>query len=307
MGGKSILSDPLQPGPLPGRLPPGEMFPAGYNGYRVSFRRLGPTLRLRIVESGPEDGKPVLLIPGWASTAFVFHATAPSLAAAGLRVICFDPKGSGLSSKPLGESEYTTSSLVSTLRDLLDELEVAQCGVAGHSMGGSVAMRFALAYPERVSHLGLLSPVGYHGVPLLALYRLLTPAFARPLLPVLATRLAIRIALRRVFGARGPSFPESDVDQYWAPTQFPAFSIAQRDSFHAYDWIDVDPDASPLPSMPALLVYGGADRLLKPGYLARYRALLPRLKVLSIPDACHIVHEEAAGTVNEELVRLFRE
>ena len=68
-------------------------------------------------------------------------------------VIAVDLPGRGLSGgKPLTSIE----TMADWLRDLLDELDIPQASVVGHSMGSLVALNFAAKYLDRVRHLALL-------------------------------------------------------------------------------------------------------------------------------------------------------
>jgi pimeloyl-ACP methyl ester carboxylesterase len=49
--------------------------------------------------------------------------------------------------------------------EFLDELELEQTTVIGHSLGGAVALRLALDYPDRVERLGLVAPAGLGAAP----------------------------------------------------------------------------------------------------------------------------------------------
>jgi pimeloyl-ACP methyl ester carboxylesterase len=69
------------------------------------------------------------------------------------RVVAPDLRGHGDSDKPAGA--YPISGFVSDLAHLLDALDIDRAVIAGHSMGGRVAMSFALAHPERVRGLVL--------------------------------------------------------------------------------------------------------------------------------------------------------
>ncbi|WP_345320186.1 alpha/beta hydrolase [Candidatus Villigracilis proximus] len=55
------------------------------------------------------------------------------------------------------ETPYTVSDMADDLAGLLDSLEIEKTVIAGHSMGGYVALAFAKKYPQRVSGLGLIS------------------------------------------------------------------------------------------------------------------------------------------------------
>lgn len=80
------------------------------------------------------------------------------LGRAGYRVIVPDQVGFGKSSKP--DLHYSFHLLAHNTRKLLDELGIEKVAVVGHSMGGMLASRFALMYPEATTHLVLENPIG---------------------------------------------------------------------------------------------------------------------------------------------------
>ncbi len=292
----------MAPLPRRGRISPGEMFPARDPDYRTAFVRLRSGLRIRVVERGNADDFPVLLLPGWGSTVYIWRRNLPAIADAGFRAIAVDLKGSGLSDKPLGESEYTSEAMIDHLDEIIDALALKAPVVVGHSQAASIAYRLAKRDPSRLSGLALLSPVGHNGVKLLWLYKILTPKFMRAVLPSLCTRLAIRITLRRVYG-KLRDFSSQDVDEFYAPCQFREFPIAQRDSLHAFDW------RSPVEGrldMPALLMHGTNDHLVRPHSIADYQRAIPGLETVIISGAGHIIPEEADEHVNAALIPFLR-
>lgn len=101
----------------------------------------------------------VLLLHGKNFSGSYFGQTATALREAGYRVIIPDQLGFGKSSKP---EHYTFSfhQLARNTRDLLKSLGVDSVHVLGHSMGGMVAARFALMFPEATASLTLLDPLG---------------------------------------------------------------------------------------------------------------------------------------------------
>lgn len=283
-------------------LRPGEMFPAGDPEYRVRFVLLRSGIRVRVIERGEPTGHPVLFVPGWGSTVYIWRRNLPAIAKAGFRAIAVDLKGSGLSDKPLGESEYTSDALESHLGDIINALELEKPVVVGHSQSASVAFRYAKRYPTKLSGIALISPVGHNGVKLLWLYKLLTPRFIRRALPSLCTRTAIRITLWRVYG-KLRNFSHRDVDEFHAPCQFPEFSIAQRDSLHAFDWRR--PVTGTL-NMPALVMHGSDDHLVRGQSITDFERAIPGAEAVEIPGGGHIIPEEADRQVNEALVRFLR-
>src|SRR5437016_13887243 len=88
--------------PVPGRLDVSEVYPAGQPDIRQRFVMLPSGVRIRVVEAGPEQGRPVLLVHGWGGSIYTFRKTISALAASGWRAIAVDLKGHGFSDKPTG-------------------------------------------------------------------------------------------------------------------------------------------------------------------------------------------------------------
>ena len=286
-------------------LSPGEMFPAGDPGYRVSFPQLRSGLRVRVVERGDSSSPPVVLIPGWGCSVYTYNRNMPALADAGFRAIAVDLKGHGLSDKPLASDEYTVDSLVEHLRDILDALELDRPALVGHSLGGSLIYHFASRYPERARCLGMLSPVGLKGVPLMRLYRFLTPAALTPLIRKIKPRVIVTLALMRVYGKRA-HFTQRDVEEYLAPSQFPNFALAMRELLHNYDWNAAEGHQLARVDLPAAGAWGTRDHLMPEDGMGVYVSLMPKVVLRAISDAGHIITEETPDEVNELLIALLR-
>ena len=286
-------------------LSPGEMFPAGDPAYRVTFPQLRSGIRIRAVERGDSASPPVVLIPGWGCSVYTFNRNMPALADAGFRAIAVDLKGHGLSDKPLASDEYTIESLVEHLRDILDALELDRPALVGHSLGGSLIYHFASRYPERARCLGMLSPVGLKGVPLMRLYRFLTPAALTPLIRMIKPRVVVTLALMRVYGKRA-HFTQRDVEEYLAPSQFPNFALAMRELLHSYDWNAAEGRQLARVDLPAAGAWGSLDHMMPDDGMGIYVSLVPQVVLRAISDAGHIITEETPDEVNELLIALLR-
>jgi pimeloyl-ACP methyl ester carboxylesterase len=133
--------------------------------YLVQFFPLkieGQDLRMAYMDVSPPDGKEsrgtVVLFHGKNFFGAYWKATIEVLRNAGFRVIVPDQIGFGKSSKP--DIHYSFHLLAKNTRDLLDSLKVDRVAIVGHSMGGMVATRFALMYPDMTTHLVLENPIG---------------------------------------------------------------------------------------------------------------------------------------------------
>jgi len=114
-------------------------------------RRDGVTLAGERAGAGP----PVLLLHGLTATRrYVVHGSR-AIERAGHTVIGYDARGHGESSPA---PVYSYDELIADVVAVLDELGVERTAVAGQSMGAATAAGLALAHPERVSSLVLITP-----------------------------------------------------------------------------------------------------------------------------------------------------
>lgn len=251
---------------------------------------------MRVVECGNESAPPILLYPGWACSVYVFRLMLPALADMGYRAISVDIKGHGLSDKPLGAGEYSRESMTSHVVAIFDALALENPVIGGHSLGAVFALLVATERPDSIRGLLLYSPVGYKGVPGLALYRMCSPGFMRWALPYLAWRWIAAITLRLTYGSIGKP-AKRDVDEYWAPTQFREFVFAIRDLLHEFDFGKRVPIRLGQITHPALVLYGTKDRLLDERVTAEDAAQIKNAVVRRIPDAGHVICEETPESV----------
>ncbi|MEP6597552.1 MAG: alpha/beta hydrolase, partial [Ginsengibacter sp.] len=120
----------------------------------------GDIYKMAFMDIKPQkaNGKSVILFHGKNFNGFYWKDVIVSLANAGYRVIVPDQVGWGKSSKP--KVKYTFEMLARNSLLLLDSLQIDKVNVAGHSMGGMLATRFALLYPEKIAKLILEDPLG---------------------------------------------------------------------------------------------------------------------------------------------------
>lgn len=115
------------------------------------------------------NGKTVVLLHGKNFNGAYWKTTVDALVTEGYRVIVPDQIGFGKSSKPIGY-QFTFQQLAQNTKAVLDELRVDKIYLLGHSMGGMLATRFTLMYPETVEKLVLENPIGLEDWKLVAPY-----------------------------------------------------------------------------------------------------------------------------------------
>lgn len=132
--------------------------------YPVSFINLTvqqQTLRMAYMDVQPKNpnGKNIMLLHGKNFNGSYWKTTIEALLQKGYRVIVPDQIGFGKSSKP-AHFQYSFQQLAQNTKAMLDNLGIERTAVLGHSMGGMLATRFALMYPETTEKLILENPIG---------------------------------------------------------------------------------------------------------------------------------------------------
>jgi len=88
-----------------------------------------------------------------------FKQNYPVFAEHGYRVIVPDLPGYGLSSKP-EDNEYILDYFVGVLHQFLQITGISRCTLVGNSLGGAIALKYALDYPQEITKLILMAPGG---------------------------------------------------------------------------------------------------------------------------------------------------
>ena len=113
---------------------------------------------LHYQEHGSGD-PPLLLLHGFTGSSLDWLDVVDELAGA-RRVVTYDQRGHGDSTNTGDASSYTFDQLADDLAFVIDDRELAPLDLLGHSMGGIVSMKFALAHPDQLRSLILMDTAG---------------------------------------------------------------------------------------------------------------------------------------------------
>lgn len=131
---------------------------------KFSFKSQGQKLFMKYMDMGDTNlNEAVVFLHGKNFGGQYWFETAQHLVKDGHRVIIIDQVGFGKSSKPT-TYQFTFHQLAFNTKLLLEHANVERVKVVGHSMGGMLATRFALSYPQFVSSLTLVNPIGLEDV-----------------------------------------------------------------------------------------------------------------------------------------------
>src|SRR6201991_4253341 len=124
----------------------------------------GESLHMAYMDVAPADpahanGRTAVLLHGKNFCGATWVETIHRLSDAGYRVIAPDQIGFCKSSKP-ERYQFSFDQLAANTHALLQALGIGRAIVVGHSMGGMLAARYALMYPDGVDRLVLINPLG---------------------------------------------------------------------------------------------------------------------------------------------------
>jgi pimeloyl-ACP methyl ester carboxylesterase len=254
-------------------------------------------------------GKPVILIHGYPLSGLSWEKQTPALLDAGYRVITYDRRGFGESSKPTAGYNYDT--FAEDLRTLITRLNLHDFTLAGFSMGGGEVARYLGKYGSK----DVNSAVIISGVPPYLLKMHDNPegvdgsVFTGIEKAVAADRYAFFTGFFQNFYNTdvflGKRVSEQVVQASWniAATASPIASLACVASWHEdfrEDLFRID--------VPALVIQGDADRILPITASGLPTAkLIKGARLIVVKDGPHCITWTHAEEVNAELLKFLGE
>lgn len=245
------------------------------------------------------QGPAVVLIHGHGANLRLWDGQVGPLVEQGHRVIRYDVRGHGRSEAP--EGGYAWPSYAADLRDLLDHLGEGRAHLVGISMGGGIALQFALDYPERTASLVLMDST----------------------LPGYTYSEEMSGAVERLQEAIRRDGPHPTFERIWLEhpifegvRRFPeklALVEAMARAYSAREYLlDLEPPAGPQISdrlgevrAPTLVLVGELDT---PDFQAIAVILAENIRnanYLVVEDAGHLVNLEQPDQVNNALADFF--
>jgi pimeloyl-ACP methyl ester carboxylesterase len=218
-------------------------------------------LRMAYMDIKPEtpNGKTVMLLHGKNFFGAYWENVISRLSSEGFRVIVPDQIGFGKSSKP-EIFQYSFHQLARNTKALLDQLGVSRLSVAGHSMGGMLAIRFTLMYPETVEKLVLENPIGLEDYKLKVPYQTLDELLKEEL-QVNLEKLVNYQKTNYYHGTWKKEYARW-VEPFYLMSLSPDFPRMALNSALAYDMIYTQPVVYELGNIrvPTILIIGQLDR-----------------------------------------------
>ncbi len=257
--------------------------------------------------TGDTDGPALLLSHHFYGSAPTWRGLTDQLAG-DHQLVAFDRPGFGLTERlPReewnGTNPYTRDSAARIGWELLDHLGIDDAVLVGSSAGGTNVLEMTRQQPDRVRALVLLSPAITGDVG--------PPSFSRPLL----SSPQVRAIAPRLIGRFAGEVDVARVASSWADPSRATPEIAepyqrmlQVDGWERGFWEVMNADARPdlsdvvraLP-VPALVVSGEQDRVIRPRWNQRTAQAIPDGRYVELPRCGHTPQEECPEALAEQL------
>lgn len=280
-------------------------------GWRERRVRAGD-VELHIVEAGPENAPPVMLLHGFPEFWWGWRKLIGPLSTAGFRVIAPDLRGYNLSDRPAGVVAYRLDRLAGDVAGLIDTLGYQRVHLVGHDWGGLVAWATAALHLKRVERLAILDaphPQAWRGFmmrhPAQALRSAYVGWFQLPFAPAAALSARDFAMLRSTMrsSAQPGLFSKSDLDTYAGAWRRPGALQAMLNYYRAL----ARPGAPRLGRIaaPTLVLWGERDLFLDNRLAAASAGKCDQAEVRLIDGATHWLHLEQPDRIAGELAAFF--
>lgn len=247
------------------------------NSIRLAYERRG-------------KGTPLVLLHGYPLDHHLWDNIAPLLEDT-FDLILPDLRGFGGSSTV--DSFYSMEDMASDIAALLDHLGIQMTVIAGHSMGGYVALAFARLYPERVRGFGLVSSqvVADNEERKQGRYKSAAEVADKGIASVVET-----MTPKFTSDARLQEFARKSMEEQQPAAYVGALkAMAER--------VDSTPLLSSL-AVPVVVIHGDADALIPIDRAREVKAALPGAHLVEISGAGHMPMMESPDTTAEALKQL---
>lgn len=266
---------------------------ADYASPTSQFIEAAPGFRVHVRDEGPRAAPVLLLVHGSNAS---LHTWEPWVARISdrFRLVSLDLQGHGLTG-PAPDGCYSPDCMAGTIEAVRAKLGIEALAIAGNSMGGNVALSYALAHPDRVTHLIL---VDSSGAPVKA-DRPAPLGFRIARMPVvrdIAAHVTPRSVIERTLGQSvsvKDVVTEDAVDRYWRLLRAPGNREATMARFAQGIPQRSPGDLAPLRTKPVLILWGEEDALIPVSAALWFKAALPDARLISYPGIGHLPQEEA--------------
>lgn len=271
-------------------IPVGELR-ARYGQPPSQFVEVLPGLSVHLRDEGPRDAPVLMLLHGSNASLHTWQPWVDRLKAH-TRIIRFDLPAHGLTG-PDPHNDYSTVASARIVAAVAERLGVRRFVLAGNSMGGEIAARFAIKHPDRLDGLilvdaGGMPSTGKRDTPLT--FRIADTPILRDIVASVTPRWLVANGVMGAVSVKSV-MTETAIDRYWALLRYPGNRAATLERFRQGSGI-VSPAELARVTVPALILWGREDRFVPVAAANYFAACLPNSRTIIYDHVGHLPMEE---------------
>ena len=266
---------------------------AKYGAPPSRFATLPDGARAHYRDRGPRDAQVLLLVHASNASLLTWEPWAARLDK-DFRVVSLDLPGHGLTGA-VPDRGYSQEGMVKFVLEFADKIGLGTFAIAGNSMGGGVAARFAEEHPDRVSKLILVDASGMpvkQGDRIPLAFRIArTPLLDQIVLYVTPRSLVVEGLDDAI--VRKSIISDRMIDSYWDFARMQGTREATLERFNLPPGSYVKDHIAAIKA-PTLILWGEQDHLIPVEAAREFHAAIPGSKLIVYPGTGHIPMEEVA-------------
>ena len=269
------------------------------NGYRVAYRSMG-------------SGEPVVFIHRTPSSSYIWRNVAPNLANEGFSVYIYDLLGYGYSERPYDQAVDTSvSAQVPILKQLMAHWGIERPHIIAHDIGGAVAQRFCIFYPEMAKSLTLIDSVSFDSWPSKRTRKQMEAGLENLIKASEAEHrshfrewLLSTVYNREKFVSSGAlDFFLQLISGPIGQSSFFQHQVAYYDPRHTSEITHRLPDLS---AIPVQIIWGENDLWQVVDWAHKLHAAIPGSEISLIPECGHFAMEDQPEEITRQLISFCR-
>lgn len=285
---------------------PTDVVDARYTSPDSQFSELGDLGRVHYRDEGRRQAPPIILLHGSNASLHTFEPWVTRLKDK-FRVVTIDLPGHGLTGE-VPSGDYSNEAMVAVVNELANNLGLEHFVIGGNSMGGSIALRYALDHPKKITGLVLINSSGFmrkrfqnddsQGV---LVFRLLKNPWFRAIGEVMDPYYFVSQGLEAAFHQQA-AVTEAMVMRYYdlalregtRKATMKRFSATEDKKYQAQDLARIN--------VPTLLMWGKEDAVAPFAFASGYETLIPRISTAYYDGVGHIPMEEVPEISAADLI-----
>jgi len=258
------------------------------DGLEIHYKKYGST------------GRYIILLHGFGSSTYTWDKIAKPLSR-NFTVISFDRPGFGLTERrfDLPHNPYTIEYHTKLIERLMETMGISKAILVGHSAGGTLAVLFALSYPEKVEELVLIAPAIFTTTGMPEWFNIIfnVPFIDRigPQLVALILLRSFERSLRSAYYDPG-KITEEDIDAYTRPTKIFGWKRALWEFAKGGRIENFESRLTEI-THKTIIIHGRQDTIIQLDSSAKLNTLLTNSTLFIIENCGHLPQEECPDEV----------